>query len=263
MHHICASWVTSTPPSWCGLTESYLSDSELREWNQQSLRRTGSSQNLCSLLPLLHDTVCWCLCRNVARCQCAEGHLQHSPRVIPRFCSSILFRAVALQIAPRDDRRTVTFCCFFSPADISGSICLQKCITGDSNVQIFFYIRLISWSSTFAETVSQSQSAPFPKVRMSLTRSQWRGRARPRWQLRWDACSSAEGPADRRWAVSDPLTPPLSSYPLILTSMVVYDYHDLYSSRFEPESQMTFPNVVQKQKKKENLPQLSSLQALQ
>lgn len=193
----------------CSFQDSYLSDSEHREWNRPSRWRTGSSQNLYSLLLLPRDTVCRCLCRNVDRCRRAGGHLRRSPRVLSP--DSLTGFCAEPWPCERHTRNAV-----ISPS--CGQLRERMFANASLVTQMYrFYIcphQLAKYGTClqqqFHNQISILQRGP--EVRMSLTHPRCRGWAKPRWQLQWGVCSSAEGWADRRWAVSDTPAPPLDSY---------------------------------------------------
>ena len=210
---------------------SYLPASERYEWNRPSRWRTGSSQTLYSLLLRLHDTVCRCLRRSGARCQCAAGHLRHSPYVL--LPDPLTGSYPEPWPCGRHGRRHWEWgprWCFLPPPPVS--ICVRthhrwlKCTD-------FLYSSKSAGQNTGVvcsdSYLNQNQhiAGGGPEVRMSLTHLRRRGWAKPRWQLRWGVCSSAEGRADRRWAVFDTLAPPLGSYLHISLHLLVDDYHKL------------------------------------
>lgn len=171
------------------------------------------SQSLYSLLLLPHGTVCQCLRRNGPRCQYAVFHLQRWPRGWHPDWPTGFYPALWPWERHNTENNTTSVVCRVGLQ--SADICLQMCHLWLKCTHFFIFVPSDGQiEAVFAATVSQSNPSALQQgtqVRMTLTHLRCRGWAKPRWQLRWGVCFSAEGWADRRWEVFGTLTPPLGS----------------------------------------------------
>lgn len=151
--------------------------------------------------------------------------------VIPRSTNRLLFWAVALSATQKKTEVMQLLVVLFPTMAQYVSMCLWthhwwlKCTDLYLSNQLAKY-----WACLQQQFHNQIDILhQGPEVRMSLTHLRCRGRAKPRWQLQWDVCSSAEGWADRRWEVSGTLAPPLAS---CSTSLWLCHYQEINLTQY-------------------------------